>query len=287
MNNQSTREAKRTQEIELIKRVAGEAKKSIVTGPAAARLLTLSTYSWVTQVDLILNNRGHTWGKKRTYTDRRYHGASIDAYQISSTAGISHTCLLRCLFDSFRYHGRLEALVQIESARWKWSNLTVDELLKHTDVLPRAKGLREFRSLIEFSGATSQSPLETLARETILTAIEKGELPEVHTVEFQIPFWIKTRDGTMQIARVDVLINGYLVLELDGLIKSDGTFGDPDTITREERHREMELQNQGLLVRRAGWTNGRGEALLNLIRTTLANNPAPAVLPVRAEPSAA
>lgn len=283
MEGKTYREQKRAEELALIRKVSGRAKKAVVTGPAGARLLGISTYNWVEKVDLLKQGNGHGYGQSRPYTDRVYRSSSIDPEQIRTKDGIAHASLIRCFFDSFRYHGRMEALVQIESARYKWNTLTIEELLKRCESLPRAKGLREFRRLIEYSGSTSQSPLETLARDTILTAMAAGELPEVHTVEFQIPFWIKARDGTMQIARVDILINGYLVIELDGSIKTDGTFGDPDFVTRDERHRETELQNQSLLVRRAGWTSGRGQPLLDLIRTALANHPAPVNLPVRAE----
>lgn len=52
--------------------------------------------------------------------------------------------------------------------------------------------------------------------------------------------------------RVDLLIDGWLVLEVDGAAKYDGqTYGRAvEDVIRSERDREVYLQNQGFVVRR-------------------------------------
>ncbi|MDO5670319.1 MAG: hypothetical protein Q4G50_09965 [Corynebacterium sp.] len=52
---------------------------------------------------------------------------------------------------------------------------------------------------------------------------------------------------------VDILINGWLVLEIDGKSKYNGEYGeDPEKVILDEREREKALQNLGTTVLRTG-----------------------------------
>ena len=66
---------KRQAELDLIKKVAAQCKTAVITGPAAARWLELSTKTWVTKVDLALPGNSRTWGDKDpvSYTHLRAH----------------------------------------------------------------------------------------------------------------------------------------------------------------------------------------------------------------------
>ncbi|WIM70426.1 hypothetical protein [Corynebacterium suedekumii] len=80
--------------------------------------------------------------------------------------------------------------------------------------------------------------------------------------------------------RVDLLINGWLVVEVDGEMKYRGAFGvTPDEAIRRERRREKEIQNLGYVVLRISAADLRDPAgFLTLIADTLANTTVPAHL---------
>lgn len=250
---ESKNQQKRDQEKELIQRVVKATRKAVVTGPAAARLIGIATYSWVEKVDLVLPSDTHAMTSPHKQRDRVYRSAQLPDSNWSERDGMRTASLIRTLFDSYRYYGRREALVQIESARSKWPELTVENLLGRTKTLPRAKGLKGFRELIAYSGDTSASPLETVKRDAILRAIADGRLTGVETLEYQVGFSINDRYGMPAAAWVDFLINGHIIGEADGRLKKDGTFGDAADVTLKERHREVELQNEGAQVVRTGW----------------------------------
>ena len=274
-----TVQQKREEELELIKRVSKGTRKAVITGPAAARWLGLATLDWVEQVDLLLPGASKAWGSKRGYSDRVYRSASISESDIRIHKDVRVVTGIRALFDSYRYHGRQEALVQIESARWDRSELTVKELLKRSSDLPRAKGLTGFRDLIRYSCDSCQSPLETLVRDAILQAIQDGTLAGIESIEHQVAFTITDQYGEQTRAIVDALLNGFIVLEADGAVKTSGEYGDEDTITRSERHRERELQNRGLVVLRVTWKDVTSGVFIQKLKRLLEMYPVPVARP--------
>ena len=281
---ESSNERKRKEEAALIMRVAAETKTAVVTGPAGVRWQGLATLDWVTKVDLLLPGTSKAWCASGQYPDRVYHGGALDPARYQTLNGVRVASLIQCLFDSYRYHGRLEALVQIESARWRWPELTTDNLLKRSHHLRRAAGIQAFEQLIRYSTHTSQSPLETLTRDTLLKAVNNGQLARVESVACQVCFSICAADGSPTIAVVDFLINDFLVIEADGDMKTDGTFGEPELITQSERRREKELQNLGLVVLRVSWKSVSGGQFLAQLDQLLNAYPRPAVRPPRAVP---
>lgn len=282
MNGGSNVQRKRQQELELIERVARETRKSVITGPAALRWFGFSTLNWVDKVDLLLPGGSKAWGSQRQYPDRVYRSASLRPAEIQTIREVRSTTILRALFDSYRYHGRLEALVSLESVLWTRPDIDASALLTGLTTLPRAKGLAGFRELVGYAGVASQSPLETLVRDEILRAVADGRLTNVHSVEYQVQFWITEPNGKPRLAIVDMLINGFIAVEADGAVKTDGTYGAPEAVTREERYREKELQNLGVVVFRVTWEMVRERLLVGKLRSLLRNYPAPASPPRRA-----
>ena len=260
---------------ELIMRVAQSTRNAVLTGPAAAKCYGLSTLKWVEKVDLLMPGASNSWGQRRSYHDRVYRSARISPEHTEVVNGIRVAQLVRCLFDSYRYYGRLEALVQLESARWKWPGLTEDELLLRTQSLPRAKGLKGFRDLIRYSTSTSQSALETLTRDALLQAIESGRLTGVESIEFQVPFTIRLPNDPPETSVVDILINGFLGIEADGEVKMSGIYGNPVAVAASERLREKRLQNLGLVMFRVGWAEARDWSFLPQLQALLDRYPRP------------
>lgn len=272
---------KREAELELIRQVAAECKTAVITGPAAARWLNLATLTWVTKVDLALPGASRSWGKK--YPDRIYRDGLLREAEYLTHNGVRTATAIRAMFDTFRYYGRMDALVQIESARFQHDHLTTDYLLAKTETLTRARGIKPFRELIAYSADTSASALETIARDTLLRAIASGRLIGVETIEFQVGFQITDADGWATVAWADALINGFLIVEADGLEKNSGAMGDAADALRRERHRETELQNRGAVVRRVGWTSVQEDAFIAQVQHAINQRPGVHQLPNRVD----
>lgn len=272
---------KRDAELQLIEDVASRCKSAVITGPAAARWLGLSTYQWVEQVDLALPGNSRTWGDR----DPRkiYRGGLLREGEYIVHNGIRTATGIRAMFDSFRYHGRMEALVQIESARFKHDHLTTEYLLEKTQTLTRARGMKPFRELIRHSADTSASALETRFRDKLLGAVASGQLTGVEALEFQAGFHITDADGWPTVAWADALINGFYIFEVDGREKTSGAMGDAAEALRRERHRETQLQNRGAVVRRVGWDAAEWDALIGAANQVLARYPGVHQLPNRVD----
>lgn len=272
---------KREAELELIQDVAAKSRSAVITGPAAARWLGLSTYNWVTKVDLALPGETRPW--KRGDAHRIYRSGILTDQEYLVHKGVRTATAIRAMFDSFRYHGRTEALVQIESARWKHRHLTTEYLLDKTGALPKARGIAGFRKLIEYATDTSASVLETIVRDAILRAIADGTLSGVVTLEFQVGLRIRERDGRPMMAWADILINGFLVVEADGLEKTSGVMGDAASMLRDERERETQLQNQGAVVRRVRWDRATSTEFIASLQTVIDSSPGVRELPNRVD----
>ncbi|OHO81193.1 hypothetical protein HMPREF2736_07355 [Corynebacterium sp. HMSC036E10] len=272
---------KREAELELIQDVAARSRSAVITGPAAARWLGLSTYNWVTTVDLALPGETRPW--KRGDAHRIYRSGILTDQEYLVHKGVRTATAIRAMFDSFRYHGRTEALVQIESARWKHRHLTTEYLLDKTGALPKARGIAGFRKLIEYATDTSASALETIVRDAILRAIADGTLTGVVTLEFQVGLQIRERDGRPMMAWADILINGFLVVEADGLEKTSGVMGDAASMLRDERERETQLQNQGAVVRRVRWDRATSTEFIASLQTVIDSSPGVRELPNRVD----
>ena len=272
---------KREAELELIQDVAAKSRSAVITGPAAARWLGLSTYNWVTTVDLALPGETRPW--KRGDAHRIYRSGILTDQEYLVHKGVRTATAIRAMFDSFRYHGRTEALVQIESARWKHRHLTTEYLLDKTETLPKARGIAGFRKLIEHATDTSASVWETIVRDAILRAIADGTLSGVVTLEFQVGLRIRERDGRPMMAWADILINGFLVVEADGLEKTSGVMGDAASMLRDERERETQLQNQGAVVRRVRWDRATSTEFIASLQTVIDSSPGVRELPNRVD----
>lgn len=272
---------KREAELELIQDVAAKSRSAVITGPAAARWLGLSTYNWVTKVDLALPGETRPW--KRGDAHRIYRSGILTDQEHLVHKGVRTATAIRAMFDSFRYHGRTEALVQIESARWKYRHLTTEYLLDKTGALPKARGIAGFRKLIEHATDTSASALETIVRDAILRAIADGTLTGVVTLEFQVGLRIREPDGRPMMAWADILINGFLVVEADGLEKTSGVMGDAASMLRDERERETQLQNQGAVVRRVRWDRATSTEFIASLQTVIDSSPGVRELPNRVD----
>ena len=253
-------------ELELIRTVMKDRKRAVLTGPAAARWIGLPTLDRVTTVDLRFRSGANAYGKSK---DPRviYRSGTVGEGFLEQD-GLAYVKPIRMLFDTFRYYGDLAALVPMEAIRFHYK-VSVEQLLYNAESLPRANGIRAFKDLIRFSAGTSQSPLETIGRETVLRA----DIPEIDKIEFQVAFEYAGPFGEYCRAVVDMLINGWLVVELDGRLKYDGTYGANTEVMLAELERQKQLQSLGLTVIRAGWRDVMSGKLIGDIRRLLRAHP--------------
>lgn len=101
--------------------------------------------------------------------------------------------------------------------------------------LGRAKGIATARRCLNFAISNSGSPWESVVRADLL---DSG-----------IPMKIEVQKKILNYYS-DICIDGWLVVEIDGNVKYDGTFSDPTTAIIDERRREKEITNAGYRVLR-------------------------------------
>ncbi len=254
--------------LQQIREIAAAFPRAAVTGPAAALALGLPTLGWVEAVDLRYLS-GAKSGKQPKDPRVIYRSGRLRSDLVEEHDGIATVHPMQVLFDIYRYYGRLEALVPLEHVRFH-QRISQEALLDTTKrLLPRANGIRGFEELVEGSAGTSQSPLETIGRDAVLQA----GIPEIEKIEFQVAFEYAGPFGEHRTAVVDMLINGWLVVELDGRLKYDGTYGAPTDVMLAELERQKQLQSLELAVIRAGWRDVMGGKLISDIRCLLRARP--------------
>lgn len=171
----------------------------------------------------------------------RYHKMKLPPGDIVSVSegdtSVRATSPARTVVDLARLHGFVRGLVAADSYLARGYERAALEAVAGR--LKGTRGIGQARQVIAAAIGVSESPYESLARGLL---IHSG-LAQRHRVEPQ------ARIGAF---RVDLLIDGWLVLEVDGAAKYDGqTYGRAvEDVIRSERDREVYLQNQGFVVRR-------------------------------------
>lgn len=223
--------------------------KAVVTARAAALLWGLGTLKVDGPIDLLLPSSNPSSG--RYPAQMRVRSARINDYsdEVCDWGKLRVASPFRALRDTVAYYGEEEGLVLCDSMRRRWPAFTEDKLLGMVEASPRFRGKKALRRVIAESVDCADSPLETLARMILLEMVAQGMLSDVHP----------QRHITTALARagrpatgyfVDFLLDGWLVVEVDGRIKYDGvTFGKPlDAVLRAEQNREYELRHRGFRV---------------------------------------
>ncbi|GAB3704793.1 hypothetical protein [Corynebacterium nasicanis] len=222
------------------------ADKAVVCGMAAARLWGIALLGIENTVDLLLPGANRPASRSSWISGSTYRSATLPEAQMTEQGGIRVTGLLRTLTDIRRYAGEREAVAALDSVRLRWPAFTEERFHAGLALMGAYPGIRAFREAVALSHPGIGSPWETKAR---LLLLECGE-EAIISVETQVQFYDEITD---KYYFVDILINGWLILEIDGRAKYLGTYGtDPETVIVDEREREKALQNLGPVVLRAG-----------------------------------
>lgn len=216
---------------------------AVVAGKAAARLWGISVHAWRDQNVDLLYLEGKRAGARSTWPPGWiYRSSYLSPDEVRDLGGIRVTSVVRTLRDIAAWHGELEGVVAMDSARAKWPDLTKATLRKHLLPGSRYAGKQQVERAIELSDEKSGSPLESHARFLLLEA----DLEGVVSIETQAKV---TDPSTGQSFLLDLLINNWIAVEIDGQVKYDGiSFGATDDVIRRERQREKAIQNMGLLM---------------------------------------
>lgn len=170
----------------------------------------------------------------------RYRYGNLPADRVFGEHGLRVTRIHRTLRDVCVFDGLAAGVVALDSARRTWPDASIEAWSDGMLAGPRFKGAAVVREAIALSIPNSGSVWETRAR-LLLQSI-----PGVNSVVAQARF---VDAGTGEVFYVDFLINGWLILEVDGDVKYDGvTYGPTDDVIRAERRREKSLQNTGKVV---------------------------------------
>ncbi|MFA1530592.1 endonuclease domain-containing protein [Corynebacterium belfantii] len=153
-------------------------------------------------------------------------------------AGVRVTNPARTCLDIARLHGFAEGLVAVDSAL-RAGLVSVEDLKETRAAMARMKGPIPMKMAVEHAYAGSESPYESLLRALIIERIPAA------TVYPQFRVLGKYR--------ADLCIDGWLIIEVDGDTKYDGTYGTaPETVVKEQMRRQREIENQQFTVLRFG-----------------------------------
>lgn len=218
--------------------------KAVVSGQAAARLWGLHTLTIEDSVSCYLPDGRTPSSPKQWPPGVVYRYGHMDPKDVHEYHGIRVASFTRFFLDIAHYEGVHAAVVVVDSARRQFPELTEEFLLDRLKAFPRYRGLTNLRRAIELSIPNSDSAQETRAR----IILHEAQLPGINSVQPQVRFH---RGTTGRFHMVDFLINGWIIVEIDGRSKyNTGSPEELETALMAERDREKFLTNHGYMVLR-------------------------------------
>lgn len=212
-------------------------RSAVLTGTAAACVLGipfLGNTSNLKTIYLTLPGRmkppaRYQWGAHVTYTAR-----VLPECDIVYENGIRTTSIARTFLDLVVLESEEMAVSFIEAAFYL-KRASKTQIMRELMRMPALTGKPRALRLVATTRENSESLYETKAR----LMIEHANLPCVESIETQAQV---SCGGTVY--RIDILINGFLGVEIDGRCK---TKDNPLALIK-ERAREKNIQNQGYII---------------------------------------
>lgn len=218
-------------------------RRAVLVGKSAARILGIPVLGNDEPVTVALPEGGRP-PTRRWPTGVRYRRAVLPDDQILEENGIRVTHVIRTAVDISRTHGLVEGIIAFDHVLRRYT-VTHQWVAAAIDGLGRLRGLSTARRALALADARAESPLESWARAQILVA----DLPEVTGVEIQV----QVLGGRY---RVDIRVNGDLVIETDGEVKYDGSTGiAPEEQMKRDRVRDRALTNAGIPRMHVTWAD--------------------------------
>lgn len=236
------------------------AYRAVVVGRSAARIWRLPLLGTTEPTELCSCGTTSAPSRSQWPKDVIYRNWHLPPDDVQAWRGLRVTNRLRTIFDVIRTSDLAQGLTLLDAELQQGGSRV--KLERAFRVFGRAHGVKRIRRALAHASGLAESPLESKARAQLLEA----GLPEIMEIKLQAEI---TVEGTTY--RVDILINGWLALELDGAIKYAE---DAAHAIRRERAREKRIQNTGLRVLRFGNADleepgGRPSRFLTEITTVL------------------
>lgn len=213
------------------------AHRSVLVERSAAKLLGLWTLS-SRDAQVVLARQSKTVPPRRQWDSKvMYRKMWLPTSDIMERFGLRCTSVARTCIDVARLATFEEGLMDVDSALRK-RLVSVDELRSMITAMGRVKGAAQARRVVSHATTLAESPYESFARGMLI--VEGLGKKLVVQPELQGGY------------RPDLLINGKIIMEIDGAVKYDGaTYGkSTEAVIRAERQREKYLQNLGYIVLR-------------------------------------
>lgn len=213
------------------------ARSAVLTGKAAACVLGIpflenTTNLKTVQLTLPGNMKPPARSQRSSYVS--YTSRVLPERDIVVENGIRVTSIPRTFLDLVVYESEDIAASFIEAAYF-YGRATKAGITHEIQHMPALKGKPRALRLLAMTRENSESLYETKARRMI----EEADLACITSIETQAE--VPCGNTTY---RIDILINGYLGIEIDGRCK---TAGRPEVLI-DERIREKRIQNQGYLI---------------------------------------
>lgn len=203
---------------------------SVISGRAAARLLgmwVIATSPETIEVAQLTGGASPSLLRSEQFHCHRWR---LKPRDILTLDGCQVTTRTRTFVDIARTHGFLEGLL---AADWILAQgLPLSLLRREVQRLGRLKGIATVRKCLEHAVPNSDSAYESYAR---------GLLIDAHLG----PITVQHRIGRY---RVDLLIDGWLIIEIDGDVKYEGP--DAEAVRQAEFQRQKWIGNQGYVFLR-------------------------------------
>ncbi|MEJ5928327.1 hypothetical protein WG915_06810 [Corynebacterium sp. H128] len=183
-----------------------------------------------------------------------HHWESVD--------GIRRTTFNRTLVDVVRTSDFVDGLVAMDHALTLKSRT---ELAKKFSLLKGMPGRKKIARALKWGSGASQSPLESAARALLLDV----HSPLITSLQIQP----EVRVSRFEVRYPDLLVNGWLAIEMDGDVK----YREPTALLAEAK-RQKALEHLGFQFLRFGYPDlfppGNGAApLVRSVLTILSRNP--------------
>ncbi|MCP1388246.1 DUF559 domain-containing protein [Corynebacterium sp. TA-R-1] len=203
---------------------------AILVGRSAARELGMWVISLTDEPVELAVPSGGTSPRRLKRGGMKYRRMELRDDEITERNGCTITNFFRTFADIARYHGFLEGLIAADYLLYR--GYDPQALRKQMRRLGPLHRIATVRRCIDHAVSNSDSPYESLARALL---IEAGIGPIQTQVKILHYF-------------VDILIDGWLIIEIDGDIKYEGP--DADAVRKREHDRQKQITNKGYVILR-------------------------------------
>ena len=240
-------------------------RKAVLSGFAAAVALEIPFLAPNTKqqnqnihpntVELTLPGTTSPSAKHRWSPHFRYLYGNLPSEHITESNNLRTTTIERTYLDILRLYGVREALAFVEAAMERY-HIGKNQMLQRVKNLHNVTATKWAIALLNRAHNNVQSVYETLGR----YLLEEAHLKEITSITPQA----ELREGD-QTYYPDLLINKFLIVEIDGNVKYQTNI--IETLLQ-ERRRERELQRRGYSIIRFSPMEVE-KAIVPIVRTTL------------------